>query len=70
MVSLMGRIRNTDLLSESLSLSEAKAVATPGSKDPEPDYDMVKTDENDAVMDLSGEVGDSKINTFIFSSRM
>ena len=62
--------RHTDLLSESLSLTEAKAVATPGSKDPEPDYDMVKTDESSAVIDLSDEVGDSKINNIVFSSRM
>ena len=61
--------RHTDLLSESLSLSEAKAVATPGSKDPEPDYDMIKTDESNAAIGLSGEIGDSKINAFAFSSQ-
>ena len=41
--------RHVDLLSKSMGLTSANAVATPGIKDPTPDYDAVKTDESDAV---------------------
>ena len=37
--------RHTDLLAESLNLTKANAVGTPGVKDPEPDYSATKQDE-------------------------
>ena len=48
----------------SLSLDEANAVATPGTKDPDPDYSMIKSDEIDPVTNFAdGQV-------YAFSSGM
>ena len=47
--------RHVDLLSSSLGLTSANAVATPGVKDPNPDYDAEKQNESDRI-DLDGTV--------------
>ena len=41
--------RHVDLLAKSMGLTLANAVATPGVKDPNPDYEAVKTEESDAI---------------------
>ena len=38
--------RHVDLLASSMGLSQSNSVSTPGIKDPDPDYDLVKNDES------------------------
>ena len=55
--------RHVDLLVKSMGLQTSNAVATPGQKDPEPDYDAEKNDDADSFpLDVEHEA-DNKINS-------
>ena len=51
--------RHVDLLVQSLGLTSANALSTPGVKDPVPDYDAVKHNEDDAAIMADNSVIDS-----------
>ena len=53
--------RHVDLLSSSLGLTKANSVGTPGVKDPDPDYALIKTDESEGVPTLDGDEMMSKV---------
>ena len=53
--------RHVDLLSNSLGIVEANSVGTPGTKDPEPDYDLIKTCEPEGFATLDGDLMKSQI---------
>ena len=62
--------RHAELLSESMGLTSANAVSTPGQKDPEPDYTAVKGDEGSATMqygDADASDGATGITNAIFT---
>ena len=45
----------------SLGLTKANSVGTPGVKDPDPDYALIKTDESEGVPTLDGDAMLSKV---------
>ena len=47
--------RHVDLMSASLGITAANSVVTPGLKDSDPDYDLVKTNEPDMPATLNAE---------------
>ena len=59
--------RHADLLAQSMTLTDANPVATPGVKDPEAEYQLDKRDEIPPVTQLSdpptkpGEMRDSVV---------